>query len=237
MPRDPKVMILLGSATDLDAMSEAARVLERFDVPYQLEVTSAHRSPERTLAIVALAESRGCAVYIVGAGMAAHLGGVVAAHTTKPVLGVPMEGKQHQTGWQAPFGDIPETLFVLPREPAKIYEGRQPCLGKTLPPDEPIAIVAMACRYPGALPRPEQLWQLLIERRVRRPPSFPTIGAGQTISMIPMPRSPANRSPSAAGFIHTGCRRSILRRSASAPAEATTIDPQQRILLELAWEA
>ena len=60
--------------------------------------------------------------------------------------GVPMEGKQHLTGWQAPFGDIPETLFVLPREPAKIYEGRQPGLGKTLPPDEPITI---AVEYDG----------------------------------------------------------------------------------------
>ena len=60
--------------------------------------------------------------------------------------GVPMEGKQHLKGWQAPFGDIPETLFVLPREPAKIYEGRQTGLDKTIPPDEPIAV---AVEYDG----------------------------------------------------------------------------------------
>ncbi len=60
--------------------------------------------------------------------------------------GVPMEGKQHLIGWQAPFGDIEETLFFLPREPAKIYEGRQPGLDKTVPPDEPIII---AVEYDG----------------------------------------------------------------------------------------
>lgn len=54
--------------------------------------------------------------------------------------GVPMEGKQHLKGWQAPFGDIEETLIFLPREPAKIVEGREPGLGKTLPPDEPVTI-------------------------------------------------------------------------------------------------
>ncbi len=93
MEHHPKVLILMGSSTDLDAMAESARVLERLGVSYALEVTSAHRSPERTLALVAKADRGGCAVFIVGAGMAAHLAGVVAAHTTKPVLGVPMEGK------------------------------------------------------------------------------------------------------------------------------------------------
>ena len=60
--------------------------------------------------------------------------------------GVPMEGKQHLKGWQAPFGDIEETLLTLPREPAKIAAGRQAGLGKTLPPDEPVTI---AVKYDG----------------------------------------------------------------------------------------
>ncbi|GAB4224888.1 MAG: 5-(carboxyamino)imidazole ribonucleotide mutase [Acidobacteriota bacterium] len=89
----PKVAILMGSASDLPAMAEAVRVLERFEIPVTVEVTSAHRSPERTVSIVRRCEEQGVAVFIVGAGMAAHLAGVVAAHTTRPVLGVPMEGK------------------------------------------------------------------------------------------------------------------------------------------------
>ncbi len=93
MSVNARVAILMGSKSDLTAMAEAARVLERFDVPYALEVTSAHRSPERTLEIVRRSEQAGVQVFIVGAGMAAHLAGVVAAHTTKPVLGVPMDGK------------------------------------------------------------------------------------------------------------------------------------------------
>jgi phosphoribosylaminoimidazole carboxylase PurE protein len=88
-----KVAILMGSASDLPTMAEAARVLDRFGVDYRIEVTSAHRSPERTLGLIRDAERQGVNVFIVGAGMAAHLAGVVAAHTTRPVLGVPMEGK------------------------------------------------------------------------------------------------------------------------------------------------
>ncbi len=86
----PKVAILMGSDSDLPVMSEAARVLRRLDVPFALHVTSAHRSPERTAAIVASSAANGVRVFVVGAGSAAHLAGVVAAHTTLPVLGVPL---------------------------------------------------------------------------------------------------------------------------------------------------
>jgi 5-(carboxyamino)imidazole ribonucleotide mutase len=85
-----KVAILMGSDSDLPVMAEAARVLERLGVPYELEVTSAHRSPERTADIVRGAPGRGVRVFVVGAGGAAHLAGVVAAQTTLPVLGVPL---------------------------------------------------------------------------------------------------------------------------------------------------
>jgi len=88
-----KVAILMGSKSDLPAMAEAVRVLRRFEVPHVVEVTSAHRSPERTVEIVRRCEADGVAVFIAAAGMAAHLAGVVAAHTTRPVLGVPMEGR------------------------------------------------------------------------------------------------------------------------------------------------
>lgn len=88
----PRVAILMGSANDLEIMAEAARELDRFGVKYLVEVTSAHRSPQRTVEFVEQAERDGVQLFIVGAGMAAHLGGVVAAHTTRPVLGVPLPG-------------------------------------------------------------------------------------------------------------------------------------------------
>ncbi len=88
----PRVAILMGSASDLDQMAEAARELSRFGVPYEIRVTSAHRTPAETAAYVRDCEARGVLVFIAGAGMAAHLAGTVAAHTTRPVLGVPLGG-------------------------------------------------------------------------------------------------------------------------------------------------
>jgi 5-(carboxyamino)imidazole ribonucleotide mutase len=80
----------MGSDSDLPTMAAAAKVLEQIGVAYELHVTSAHRSPERTVDLVRQASGRGVQVFIVGAGGAAHLAGVVAAHTTLPVLGVPL---------------------------------------------------------------------------------------------------------------------------------------------------
>jgi phosphoribosylaminoimidazole carboxylase PurE protein len=94
--RPPKVAILMGSDSDLPVMAEAARMLESLDVPYELEITSAHRTPERTSEIVRGAPARGVRVFVVGAGGAAHLAGVVAAHTTLPVLGVPLPSSELQ---------------------------------------------------------------------------------------------------------------------------------------------
>jgi 5-(carboxyamino)imidazole ribonucleotide mutase len=80
----------MGSDTDLPVMSEAAKILDKFGVPYEMEVTSAHRSPTRTHEYATTAAKRGLKSIIVGAGGAAHLAGVVAAVTTIPVIGVPM---------------------------------------------------------------------------------------------------------------------------------------------------
>jgi len=87
----PRVAVLMGSDSDLAVMSEAVRVLDKLGVPYEVAVTSAHRSPERTVQIVREAPERGVRVFIVGAGSAAHLAGVVSGHTTLPVLGVPLD--------------------------------------------------------------------------------------------------------------------------------------------------
>ena len=87
----PRVGILMGSDSDWEVMSAAAVRLEGLGIPYEVTVTSAHRAPERTAAYARLARERGLSVLIAGAGVAAHLAGVVAAHTTLPVIGVPLD--------------------------------------------------------------------------------------------------------------------------------------------------
>ncbi|MFI5071884.1 MAG: 5-(carboxyamino)imidazole ribonucleotide mutase [Terriglobales bacterium] len=84
------VSIVMGSDSDLDIMREAAKALEGFGVAYEMDVTSAHRSPDRTAEYARGAAKRGVRVIIAGAGGAAHLAGVIAAHTTLPVIGVPI---------------------------------------------------------------------------------------------------------------------------------------------------
>ncbi len=88
----PLIMIVMGSDSDLPVMETAARVLEEFGVPFEMRISSAHRSPERTAELAAKAAGRGIRVIVAGAGMAAHLAGVIAAGTTLPVIGVPMGG-------------------------------------------------------------------------------------------------------------------------------------------------
>ncbi|HEY5975231.1 MAG TPA: 5-(carboxyamino)imidazole ribonucleotide mutase [Geobacteraceae bacterium] len=86
------VLILMGSDSDLPVMDEAAKVLTEFGIPFDMHVSSAHRSPRRTAELAAGAAARGVRVIIAGAGMAAHLAGVVAAETVLPVIGVPLAG-------------------------------------------------------------------------------------------------------------------------------------------------
>ncbi|ANE35736.1 5-aminoimidazole ribonucleotide (AIR) carboxylase [Campylobacter iguaniorum] len=86
------ISIIMGSKSDYEIVSEAAKILEFFDVKYEMIISSAHRSPKRTHDYVADADKRGAQAFICAAGMAAHLAGAVAANTTKPVIGVPMGG-------------------------------------------------------------------------------------------------------------------------------------------------
>jgi 5-(carboxyamino)imidazole ribonucleotide mutase len=86
----PVVSIVMGSDSDLEIMREAGKSLEDFGIPYEIDVTSAHRSPDRTADYARKAADRGIRVIIAGAGGAAHLAGVIAAHTTLPVIGVPI---------------------------------------------------------------------------------------------------------------------------------------------------
>lgn len=85
------VAILMGSDSDLPVMDAAVEILKRFGVALEVKVTSAHRTPAETQAYVQSAEARGCQVFIAGAGMAAHLAGAIAAQTTRPVIGVPID--------------------------------------------------------------------------------------------------------------------------------------------------
>ena len=87
----PRVQILIGSDSDLPVMLEAVKVLKKFGVGCELEVCSAHRSPARTGEFARTARERGLKVIIAGAGAAAHLAGVIAAETTLPVIGVPID--------------------------------------------------------------------------------------------------------------------------------------------------
>jgi 5-(carboxyamino)imidazole ribonucleotide mutase len=88
--KKPWVLIIMGSDSDAETMSQAAAALDEAGIGYDFTVASAHRSPERAKTIITEAEANGCAVFIAGAGMAAHLPGVVASFTTRPVIGVPL---------------------------------------------------------------------------------------------------------------------------------------------------
>jgi phosphoribosylaminoimidazole carboxylase PurE protein len=92
----PLVGILMGSDNDYEVMVEAGRALQYFGVPFEMTVSSAHRTPERTSRYVRTAQERGLKVLIAGAGAAAHLAGVVAAETTLPVIAVPIDSSSLQ---------------------------------------------------------------------------------------------------------------------------------------------
>ena len=91
MKKKPLVGILMGSESDLPVMEKAAEVLKEMGVSYEMEISSAHRLPEKTAHYAKTARKRGIEVLIAGAGMAAHLAGALASHTTLPVIGVPIK--------------------------------------------------------------------------------------------------------------------------------------------------
>jgi len=103
--RKPLVGIVMGSDSDLPIMTETARMLEELKVPYELEITSAHRSPERTTEYARNAAKRGIRAIVVGAGGAFHLAGVIAAHTPLPVIAVPLSN--------SPLGGLDSLLAAV----------------------------------------------------------------------------------------------------------------------------
>jgi phosphoribosylamine--glycine ligase len=105
----PVVGILMGSDSDLPVMAECAKVLEDYGLGYDLRVLSAHRTPEQATAFARDAEANGLKLVIAGAGGSAHLAGVVAAHTTLPVIGVPLAG--------SPLGGFDSLLSTVQMPP------------------------------------------------------------------------------------------------------------------------
>ena len=104
-----QVAIFIGSASDEPVIAPCAEVLRKLGVSYSFTVTSAHRTPERTEALVRELEAEGCRVFICAAGMAAHLAGAVAARTLKPVIGIPVSG--------AALGGMDALLSTVQRPP------------------------------------------------------------------------------------------------------------------------
>src|SRR5688572_15553405 len=99
--KTPLIGIIMGSESDLKVMKDAAEALEEFDIPYELTIVSAHRTPERMVEYASGARSRGIRVIIAGAGGAAHLPGMVAALTSLPVIGVPVKSSNSIDGWDS----------------------------------------------------------------------------------------------------------------------------------------
>ncbi len=84
------VAIMMGSDSDMPTLEHTFNILKKFNISYEVRITSAHRTPEYTKEFIKDAESRGCVIFIAAAGLAAHLAGAVASHTVRPVIGVPI---------------------------------------------------------------------------------------------------------------------------------------------------
>jgi 5-(carboxyamino)imidazole ribonucleotide mutase len=98
---NPVVSIVMGSDSDMPVMQEAAKVLEKFGVPYEITIVSAHRTPKRLYEFAESAHERGIEVVVAGAGGAAHLPGMVAAISPLPVIGVPIKSSNSIDGWDS----------------------------------------------------------------------------------------------------------------------------------------
>ncbi len=119
MERQPLVSIIMGSDSDLPVMQQAADMLDYFEIPYEMTIVSAHRTPERMFEFASQAAGRGIKTIIAGAGGAAHLPGMVASITVLPVIGVPIKSSNSIDGWDSVLsilqmpGGIPVATVAL----------------------------------------------------------------------------------------------------------------------------
>ena len=131
----PKVGIVMGSDSDLNVMNEAAAILKKFGIPYKMTVASAHRSPERAARFASSARDVGMKVIIAGAGHAAHLAGVLAAHTALPVIGVPIDSSCLQ-GWDSLLATVQMPPGIPVATMAIGAPGAANALAKVIPAEE-----------------------------------------------------------------------------------------------------
>jgi 5-(carboxyamino)imidazole ribonucleotide mutase len=97
----PKIGIIMGSESDMEVMKGAAEILNQFEIPFEMTIVSAHRTPDRMSMYAKDAKDRGIRVIIAGAGGAAHLPGMIAANTVLPVIGVPVKSSNSIDGWDS----------------------------------------------------------------------------------------------------------------------------------------
>ena len=154
----PFVAVLMGSDSDLPVMENAITTLKALGIPVEARVSSAHRTPAATIAYVQSAEARGCGVFIAAAGMAAHLAGAVAAHTLRPVIGVPiansLEGLDALLSTVQMPGGIPVATVAIGKAGAKnaaylaaqILSLSDPALATRLAEDRAASAAAVAAR-------------------------------------------------------------------------------------------
>jgi 5-(carboxyamino)imidazole ribonucleotide mutase len=117
----PMVGIIMGSDSDLGVMREVAKTLDEFGVSYEMRIISAHRTPDTAAEYARLANKRGLKVIIAGAGMSAHLAGVLAAYTTLPIISIPLRnpGQDHEALWSNIAMPPGITLATMPENGAK----------------------------------------------------------------------------------------------------------------------
>ena len=165
--QEPLVAIVMGSDSDLPIMTETAKTLAMLEVPYEIEITSAHRSPKRTAEYASTAAARGLRVVVAGAGGAFHLAGVIAAQTTLPVIAVPIESSP-LAGWDALLaavqmpGGVPVGVMAVGRAGAvnaAIFAAQILATG-----DEPLSLRLIAFK--------EKLAEDVIEKSARMKKEF-----------------------------------------------------------------
>src|SRR5256885_12938323 len=180
----PTVAILMGSDSDLPTMAECARVLEGYEVPYDIRVLSAHRSPEEAAAYAREAADRGLRVIIAGAGGAAHLAGAMAAHTTLPVIGVPLDS--------SPLGGF-DALLATVQMPPGVPVGTLGVGAWGARNAAHLAIRILALADQGLAQRMEARMQAAKEAVLRDAPSTPRVTQEGSRAPRPAPRAREKR--------------------------------------------
>lgn len=191
----PLVGIIMGSNSDLPVMQEAAKILEQFQIPYEMTVVSAHRTPERMFTYAKDAAGRGVRVIIAGAGGAAHLPGMVASVTPLPVIGVPVKSSNSIDGWdsilsilQMPNGVPVATVALNAAQNAGILAAQMLATGDA-------ALLKKIVGFKNALK--EKVLLAAEEMEQAKKPSVKKAAAKKPAAKKPTAKKPATKKPAA----------------------------------------